>query len=106
MAFAIPQRQPGLLYFPTLHIHDGQIRPSAHFDHLLYCQAEDSDIPYLAEWERSISPAEEFMGTNLTKGIVLPDRHCWRMRLSGLLENRDALVGQKGALPVAARIRN
>lgn len=30
------------LYFPTVHIHDGQVHKKEHFDHNLYFQAESS----------------------------------------------------------------
>ena len=38
VAFEFPRRND-LLYFPTLHIHDGEIHPDSQFDHMLYCQA-------------------------------------------------------------------
>src|SRR5712691_669648 len=36
MAFEFPRRQPELLYFPTLHVHDRTVHPGADYDHVLY----------------------------------------------------------------------
>ena len=38
MAFDFATRTPGELFFPTVHIHDGQVHAEADFDHDLYCQ--------------------------------------------------------------------
>lgn len=40
MALRFRTRFPDSLFFPTIHAHDGAVHPSAHFDHLLYFQAE------------------------------------------------------------------
>ncbi len=39
MVFDFPRRDPGRLFFPTVHLHDGQVHPTAQFDHVLYAQA-------------------------------------------------------------------
>lgn len=38
MAFAFPTRAPDRLFFPTVHLHDGTLHRTAHFDHVLYYQ--------------------------------------------------------------------
>ena len=38
MAFVFPRRDPSRLFFPTLHVHDGLVHPTAAFDHHLYAQ--------------------------------------------------------------------
>jgi hypothetical protein len=38
MAFQFPTRDPGRLFFPTIHIHDGALPERAHFAHQLYAQ--------------------------------------------------------------------
>jgi hypothetical protein len=38
MAFTFPSRELDRLYFPTVHMHDGQYRRAAEFDHTLYYQ--------------------------------------------------------------------
>jgi hypothetical protein len=100
MAFEFPRRNPDLLYFPTLHVHDGIVHTQASFDHMLYCQAEPEMKEYLAGWEPSSGPASRFMNTDRTEGMVAAERPCWRLPLAGRLENKDALVGKGGAVPV------
>ena len=39
MAIRFPRRDPATLFFPTVHVHDGQVRDRARFDHALYTQA-------------------------------------------------------------------
>lgn len=39
MAFWFPRRDRERLFFPTLHVHDGEAHPRARFDHVLYAQA-------------------------------------------------------------------
>jgi hypothetical protein len=101
MAFEFPRRNPDLLYFPTLHVHDRQVHAHATFDHMLYCQAAPDMEPYLVGWWESNDPASRFMNCDRTKGIIAPDFPCWRLTLAGWLQNTDALVGKRGALPVA-----
>lgn len=38
MAFEFSTRDDERLFFPLLHVHDGQIHPQAEFDHVLYAQ--------------------------------------------------------------------
>src|SRR5262249_2584466 len=56
MAFDFPRRDPSSLFFPTLHIHDGHVHPTASFDHSLYAQAPAAP----AGWETSVGPARDF----------------------------------------------
>jgi hypothetical protein len=99
MAFTFPRRNPELLYFPTLHVHDRKVHPHAMFDHMLYCQPDASMPEYLLRWERSLGRASSFIDMSRSEGIVGADQHCWRLPLNGLLINRDTLVGQGGMLP-------
>lgn len=38
MAFEFATRDPVRLFYPTVHVHDGEVHPMAHFDHALYAQ--------------------------------------------------------------------
>jgi hypothetical protein len=40
MAFDFPTREPSRLFFPTVHVHDGQLHAEAEFAHQLYAQGE------------------------------------------------------------------
>lgn len=50
MAFEFQRRDSSRLFFPTVHVHDGEVREVACFDHELYCQADDVLGP---PWEAS-----------------------------------------------------
>ncbi len=99
MAFEFPRRNPDLLYFPTVHVHDRKVHPRAMFDHMLYCQPDREMDEYLQDWEKSYGPVSKFMNVAATEGIVDPNHHCWVRSLEGRLENRDVLVGKGGSGP-------
>ncbi|MGH9902486.1 MAG: hypothetical protein ACRD68_11825, partial [Pyrinomonadaceae bacterium] len=114
MAFEFPTRRPGLLFFPTVHVHDRRLHPTAQFDHVLYYQEGSQssdpsftppagDVPGKVERvERSWSSASSFIDIARAEGIVAPDEHCMRMPLGGRQENRDTWVGEGGDTPRAA----
>ncbi len=92
MAFSFPRSNIASLFFPTVHIHDGKVHERAGFDHLLYCQRAESDVTRLTDWRESPQLARDFVKAGQTKGMVAPDRHCYRKALRGQLENRDVWV--------------
>jgi hypothetical protein len=102
MAFDFPRRDPRRLFFPTLHLHDRKLVRTAHYDHMLYCQAEPGLDWHLQEWEDSQATASEFVLCEAASRIVLPDQVCWRAPLEGALENRDTWVGSGSRLPSSA----
>lgn len=100
MAFSFPRRNNSGLFFPTVHIHDGQVHKEADFDHNLYCQRNDDDLSLL-EWEESHGHARSFMPIEKTKILIDPDQHCYRKNLKGLLANRDTWLGAPAVTPHA-----
>jgi hypothetical protein len=86
MAFEFPRRDPSRLFFPTVHVHDGEVHETATFDHTLYLQGEG------AGWESSAEPAKSFVRCERAKDIVDPDAHVHRRMLRGPGPNRDTLV--------------
>ncbi len=89
MAFTFPSAVPDRLFFPTLHIHDGEIHEKAHFDHSLFCQGNGMKP---SEWRESAQLPVQFMKSGKTQGIVLPGHHLYRRQLQGELANTDWLV--------------
>lgn len=62
MAFEFPRANPNRLFFPTVHIHDGQVHKKANFDHTLYAQfGENHDRIGAQNWNESLQPAGMFM---------------------------------------------
>jgi hypothetical protein len=98
MAFSFPRRHPSVIYFPTLHIHDGKIHEQAEFDHILYCQAGGLDDGDLEGWEVSTRIAKEVMNKIAYKkyDIIDPYLRVARREIIGIRENADTLVAQNG----------
>ena len=85
MAFTFPTRRPDALFFPTLHVHDGALHPTARFDHTLYSQGV-----------ASADEASEAVGATVdavrAAGLVDPAAPAHRRRLVGISDNRDHWV--------------
>lgn len=91
MAFEFPRAYPKVLFFPTVHIHDGTVPAKAHFDHYLFCQTESPEK--VLSWTESAKPAQAFM-TKIDKslGIVDPKLHVYRREIQGLHDNHDVAI--------------
>lgn len=100
MALRFPRRNGQLLYFPTLHVHDGEAHTEAQFDHTLYCQADDLS-EHLKDWRRSSQNADHFMDVSLSSELVLPASHVWCREIFGLNTNTDSCVGRGAVFPKA-----
>lgn len=89
MAFEFPRRDPSTLFFPTVHVHDGEVHAKAHFDHDLFCQPGPSwDAP--AEWIRSASTTTALAPR--AQKWVAANEHVYKRPLQGDLANEDVLV--------------
>jgi hypothetical protein len=91
MAFEFQRRDASQLFFPTVHVHDGLVHPTAHFDHELYCQTEPAWEP-LMEWERSVSRAETLAA--VARPWVEPSGWMYKRVLTGELPNRDTFLAE------------
>jgi hypothetical protein len=113
MAFEFPRRDPGALFFPTVHVHDGQVHHEARFDHTLYLQGDDGWDEKL-DWERSADPAGRFVRCERAQSIVAPQAPMWRQVVGGAGKNRDVVVHRdeldarfvRGGPLFAVRFRN
>lgn len=94
MAFEFPRANPKKLFFPTVHIHDGQVHAKADFDHALYCQhdADNDEAVTIFDWRESPQPAGLFMKIDAAQGIVDKNAHCYLREMHGMLKNEDLLV--------------
>lgn len=92
MAFSFPTAYPRVLFFPTVHIHDGKVHETAMFDHLLYCQPATGRSLNSLAWKESPKLAKEYMKVEKTKSLIAGDQHCYRLEMSGELANRDVTV--------------
>lgn len=89
MAFAFPRADKRVLFFPTVHIHDGKVTAKAGFDHSLFCQVS-GDAPL--QWEESPGLAESFVKVKAAVGIVDGNAHVYRRLMKGSFDNKDVLV--------------
>jgi hypothetical protein len=100
IAFEFETRTPDLLYFPTVHIHDGTLHEKDDFDHVLYAQEPsfdgrvgDYDGPDAVDSKTGFVRSKEKLGSFMEParalGLVAGDQLLHRTTLRGLLPNRD-----------------
>jgi hypothetical protein len=92
MAFSFPRQDPRVLFFPTVHIHDGTVHPRAHFDHALYCQPSEEARPEVLAWAESSGHPSSFMKVKKTRDIVLRSQHVYKRQMWGELSNEDVVL--------------
>lgn len=109
LALEFPTRDPARLFFPTLHVHDGQVHERAGFDHTLYWQlppgvtAPPDNGPLVLGGLGSLSgPAARFMNLERARGIVDGDAPCHRRVMWGLLPNQDTWIDIAAPAPTSA----
>jgi hypothetical protein len=102
------------IFFPTVHIHDGEVHQREEFDHTLYLQAPEFDAAcgrYNATPQprpdattkhvRSKWPAKEFCNIDKSLGIVDAEGLVHRLGMHGQLANTDVLASL--SLPAASQ---
>ncbi len=91
MAFQYPTWMDESLYFPTLHIHDGQVNASAEFDHTLYFQGDE-----FHDFADEISPysADDFMKMDQAMEIVQAGTVCGKRLIVGMNANEDTYAAR------------
>lgn len=92
MAFLFPTAQPGAIFFPTVHIHDGKVHPRAEFDHALYCQVAKGGLHSVTRWEESAQPAGRYVDVKHAQNLVVGERHLYRRLMHGTLANEDVVL--------------
>jgi hypothetical protein len=112
IALEFPTRMPDQVFFPTVHIHDGEVHQQEHFDHTLYLQDDrwDSRVSKYDGPEkrdpstgfvRSQKVAKHFMKPGLAQNVVSPDLLVHRRKFFGSYANHDRIVPRGvAALPL------
>lgn len=129
MAFEFPTRDPDRLFYPTVHVHDGDYHSKAGFYHKFFCQRESareefkyqrdifdgiSPTPALAiskeldnwfegySWfYRSEQPLEQLIECHKTQGLIHPQQKLFAMDLFGNYPNHDMWLGDTCTVPQA-----
>jgi hypothetical protein len=91
MALTFPRRDPDALFFPTVHVHDGEVHDRAGFDHALFCQLPP-ELDRLCDWERSDQPAARSVDPGRTAGMIDAGAPLRRIVMMGDGPNRDTIV--------------
>lgn len=86
MAFTFPRRDPRAVFFPTLHVHDGRVHPSAEFDHELYVQ---SSLQLPQPWWSTMLPVSRHVDLERARGLVDGDRAVAKLVIRGTFRNED-----------------
>lgn len=92
LAFLFPSRHPERLFFPTVHIHDGEVHENEGFDHTLYFQTKQTGLRALAACEESQYAAVAFVKCGYTRGLVDAGLHVRRIQMRGELKNEDKIL--------------
>lgn len=109
MAFKFKSRLSGdgseSLFFPTVHIHDGEVHKREKFDHTLYLQSSEFDSACGQYVQRGYSVEDDATGyvrskwaavrhcdPVRSKGILNPQGLVHRREMRGVLDNTDVIV--------------
>jgi hypothetical protein len=93
MALRFPRRDPTALFFPTVHLHDGEVHARAHYDHHLYCQVRDPDATErLTGWDGCHGNYQDAVDLERAQGIIDPGLELVRLEVKGELANQDWIV--------------
>ena len=106
MAFEFKTRSDEL-FFPTVHIHDGEVHTEEDFDHVLFMQHAGFDSvvgeyvgPNHSDSQtgltRSKKIASEYCDIKATQSIVAPDLLIHKTSLRGKLPNQDTRFQSNG----------
>ncbi len=93
MAFEFPTRLVNTLFYPTVHIHDGEIHEKESFDHSLYLQNGGN------HGAASAGNAGKYVDAARTQGIVLGDAPLRRVIMRGTLPNTDTVLDTSKVTP-------
>jgi hypothetical protein len=109
LALEFPTRDPDRLFFPTLHVHDGQVHGEARFDHTLYWQhprgvtVPPARGPLALGATMDVSgPAAGFVKVDRAHDLVDGEAPCHRRVLVGTLPNHDTWIDVVPRAPLAA----
>jgi hypothetical protein len=100
MALTFPRRDERAIYYPTLHVHDGTLARSAHFDHTLYCQPPEL-LAHVFGWGASTAPLGGFVDAARTGGLVDGGAYAFRLPAVGDLANEDVWLHEPTGLQPA-----
>lgn len=90
MVIDFPRRDAAQLFFPTVHLHDGQVAATAEFDHQLYAQR--AGLTDGAGWETVAPRADDGFFQSLmndARGVLAGGVPLAKRRIQGTQPNAD-----------------
>ncbi len=116
MALELESRMPDQIFFPTVHIHDGEVHDREGFDHALYLQSEAFDrvvgeyvnhdvLDPATDFVRSDRVAGERVGAARSHALVAPALLVHKRELRGTYDNEDQVFGMPEASIVPPSVR-
>jgi hypothetical protein len=105
MAFEFPTRDPERLFFPLLHVHDGELHAEATFDHILFAQGVGR--ARLGDSRQLFAHNDFALGDSMRHrhaGLVVDlEAGLSHTELQGRWPNRDLWVNPPAQRPLAAQ---
>lgn len=95
MAFSFPSRLAAgaKLFFPTVHIHDGQVHKKESFDHQLFAQTWlKAALRGKDGWVESEQLASQFTKVDQSKKLIWGGGHVYLKEIRGKQANIDILA--------------
>ena len=95
MAFQFPSRltAEAQLFFPTVHIHDGEIHKKEKFDHILYAQTWlKAALRGKDDWTESQQLASQFTDPKKSQKLIWGGGHVYRQQITGVQKNIDIIA--------------
>ena len=93
MAFRFPLRDPTALFYPMVHVHDGQFHPRARYDHTLYCQVRNGDNSDAIDgWDAPYGHIAVEIDVDRTRGVIDPELEVNRIKYQFEWANEDKFV--------------
>jgi hypothetical protein len=97
MAYAYKPERADMLFFPTVHVHDGEVAEVADYDHCLYYQHDAKFKSMGYEEVSSIEPKQK-MTIDRCAGLVRETDKLSRLKMRGQFPNGDhVLLGQNSS---------
>ncbi len=95
MAFQFPSQlaAKAQLFFPTVHIHDGQVHAMEEFDHQLYAQTWlKAALRSKDGWTESAKLASQFTKVEKSQKLIWASGHVYRKKIIGRQKNIDIIA--------------
>jgi hypothetical protein len=96
MAMKFATAEPGSIFFPTVHVHDGALHDTAKFDHALYFQTASIPVAHApdpdARIEKSMRPPYPSPAMASAHGAISLYDPVYRVELRRTMANADTRI--------------